>query len=143
MSTQAGARAIRSVIEAAKAAWTDYTLLVDYDNRDPVDLAALTDPYVCVDILWLDGEQMDMGTSPLTTKYGQIILAAGVKEGAGTDLLLKLLDHMERYLQLRDDIGASVRTQAASLTKPRTLKGFYYQPLIVPFWMTVQSPTTP
>lgn len=135
MSMQNANRAIRTVIEAAKTAWTDYTLKVDYENRDATALADQTNPYLAVDIVWLDGEQLDLGPSPLTEKIGQIVLAVGVKEGAGTDKVLKLLDHLETYLEMKDNIGSGVRTHASVPTKARVFKGFYYQPLIIPFWM--------
>ncbi len=133
-------QAIVTETERAKTAWTAYSLLVDYDNKDRIDLESLTTPYVCVDIVWLDGQQMDLGRQPLVTDYGQIVVAAGVKEGGGTNSLLKLLDHFKPYLQLRDNIGASVRTEAAMLTRPVTRRGFYFQPMLVPFWVTAQAP---
>lgn len=134
-------------VERAKAAWNNaakaYQLLVEYDNRSTVDLAVQQVPYLMVDIVWGKSRQMDLGVSPLVTDYGQIVLAAGVKEGQGTASLLSLLDFVRPYLQLRNPLG-SVRTEEATLgPKPLLVGGFYYQTMRVPFWATAQAPDVP
>jgi hypothetical protein len=134
-------------IERAKDAWNaggnGYQLKVEYDNRSTVDLAALTSPYLMVDIVWGKSDQLDLGSSPLVCDYGQIILAAGAKEGQGTAGLLKLLQFYRPYLQLRSPLG-SVRTQAAVMgLKPILQGGYYYQTLMVPFWSIEAAPAVP
>lgn len=130
-------------IERAKTAWIDYPLRVDYDNLSVTDLATQEDPYLMVDILWGDSQQLDLGESPLVADYGLIALAAGVKEGQGTASLLKLLYHFRPYLQLRDNLGV-VRTRAAGLAqKPVVRGGFYYMTMMVPFWTVNQAPSVP
>ena len=134
MSLDANRSAIVSAVEAARLAWTgSYTLNIEYDNRDTVDLAAQLDPYLMIDIVYMDGRQMDLGKAPLIGDYGQIMLAAGVKKGAGTDGVMKLLQFIRPYLELKDTMG-SVRTSAAKLTKYVEANGFYYQPMLIPFW---------
>jgi hypothetical protein len=134
---------ITTEIERAKAAWTAYTLQIEYDNKAEVDLAALTTPYLMVDIIWGAGGEIDVGKYPLVRDIGSIILAAGVKEGKGTSDLLKLLQHFRPYLQLRDNLG-QVRTHAAYLgARPTRLGGFYYQTMTIPFWSIEQAPVVP
>lgn len=134
--------AIVAEIERAKAAWSAYTLLVDYENKGQIDLSQVTVAYLAVDIVGLDGEQLDLGDSPLTQAGGQIVLAAGAKDGSGTVEQLKLLDHFTPYLQLRDDL-AGVRTRVARRQPPRVAGGFYYLPLIVSWWAVEVSPPVP
>jgi hypothetical protein len=134
---------IRTEIERAKAAWTAYTLKIEYDNRDSVDLAALTDPYLMVDIVWGDAQQMDIGQRPLVSDYGSIIVAAGCKVGAGKAPLLALLDFFRPYLQLRNPLG-TVKTHVAHVDpRPVEKDGYYYQTMTVPFWSQAQAPVVP
>jgi hypothetical protein len=147
MSTQLMRQGIVTVIEQARAAWNagghGYQLLVDYENRNAVDLASQVDPYLAVDIVFRDGEQIDLGDSPVVCDDGQIMLAVGVKEGSGTQKASELLDFIRPYLQLRDDIPNGVRTRVGRPQPPKTLVGFYYLPLVVGFWRHAQAPATP
>lgn len=130
-------------IERAKEAWGLYPLLVDYDNRPAIDLAQQEDPYLMVDILWGEAQQLDLGQNPLVADYGLIALAAGVKEGRGTVGLLKLLSHFRPYLQLRDDLGV-VRTKVGTIgARPLEKNGFFYLTLLIPFWTVAQAPAAP
>lgn len=146
MSIVTAAQAIRAALEQARADWNavpgNYALEIEYDNRNTVDRANLQSPYLTVDIVWQDGQQMDLGLNPLVQDLGHIVLAAGVKEGAGSLDLLTLLTFIRPYLQLRDDLGPA-RTQAAGLQKEVYHEGFYYQPMLVPFWLVEASGVAP
>lgn len=140
MSRDVDTQAIRTRIETAKAAWSAYTLLVDYENLGDIDLAAQVNPYLAVDIVYLDGEQLDLSDNPLVGDFGSIVIAAGVKEGSGTRGLIQLLDHFRPYLQLKDDIG-NVRTKAARMSKaPVPRMGFYFLTMTIPFWSITVAP---
>lgn len=143
MTAEATRAAITTEIERAKAAWSAYTLLVDYENLEDINLAQQVQPYVSVDIVFLDGAQLDLGSNPLVADYGSIIIAAGAKEGTGTAPLLKLLDHFRPYLQLRDNLGSNVRTQAGKIQKGQSRLGFYYLPMTIPFWVQNVAPAVP
>jgi hypothetical protein len=134
-------------IERAKAAWNavpgNYALLVDYENSNAVDLALQTDPYLAVDIVFRDGEQIDLNPDPTICDDGQIMVMAGVKEGFGTQKAEALRDFIRPYLQLRDDLANGVRTHAAKPYPPRPARGFYYLPLVVTFWRHSVAPATP
>jgi hypothetical protein len=140
MTVESNRQSIVTVIEQAKAAWLDYTLAIDYENRQLLNLADQVDPYLAVDIVYMDGDQLDLGPNPLVCDYGQIVISAGMKEGGGTAKLMALLDHFRPYLQLRDDIG-DVRTQAARIHKGVPRAGFWYVPMSIPFWTIAPAPT--
>lgn len=144
MSLDAARQAIFTEVERARAAWTAYTLQVEYENRDRVDLSKVTKSYACLDILWARASQMDLGLRPKVNDYGTILLTVGTKQGNGSTDLLKLLDHFRPYLQLRDNIGGGVRTQEGHIQKPYpAADGFYYYPLSVPFWVENVAPPVP
>lgn len=138
--------AIRAEIERAKAAWDllpgSYPLLVDYENKSQIDLSKVLRGYLIVDIVYRSGDQMDLGDRPTKRNRGQIMLAAGAKEGNGTAEQVKLLDHFEPYLQLRDNLGI-VRTHAAQRYPASSRNGFYYLPLVVGFWSDAETPAVP
>lgn len=137
--------AIVTEIERAKAAWAtagNGTLIVDYENNENLDLSAITGAYLAVDIVGIDGQRLDMGKLPLLQDGGQIVLAAGAKEGTGTTAQLKLLDFFRPYLQLRDDLGP-VRTREGHRQPPRTARGFYYLPMLISYWSVSVAQATP
>lgn len=146
MSNALVRQTIVSEIERAKAAWDlvypASPLPVDYENQNKVDLAT-TDLYLAVDIIFRDGEQVDMNPDPTLCDDGTIVVAAGIKEGMGTQRAEALRDFIRPYLQLRDDLANGVRTQAAKPYPPKTAKGFYYLPLTTYFWRHAVAPTTP
>jgi hypothetical protein len=143
---QADQIAIRTEIERAKTAWDalpgSYPLLIDYENKGQIDLSKVLKGYLVVDIVYRDGDQLDLGDRPLTNDRGQIMLAAGAKDGGGTVEQLKLLDHFRPYLQLRDNLG-NVRTHAARRYQPTRANGFYYLPMVIGFWSVGVSPAVP
>jgi hypothetical protein len=125
-------QSIVTAIEAAKLTFTDYPLVIEYDNRMLVDTATQVNPFLCVDIKFLDGRQADLSSSPIHRKIGQIHLQAVVKEGSGTAKALQLMEHFYQPLQ-RGQFGG-VRTHMATFAKEMVFKGWVYYPAIVPFW---------
>lgn len=133
MSYESNQQAVRTAIEAARVAWTDYTLRVEYDNADAAQPVG-SDPFLAVEMVYLGGGQLDLGKSPLVQDMGQIILLASVLNGAGNAKCLKLLEHFRPYLELKDTGLGAVRTHAAYLQKPREPRGLYVLPMIIGFW---------
>ena len=132
MTYEANQQAVRTAVEAARAAWADYALVVQYDNAGVVQADTVT-PYLAVEMIYLGGDQLDLGKHPLVEDSGQIILTAVVQQGAGSAKCLNLLDHVRTYLELKDNLGA-VRTHAAKLQKPVYPSGLYVLPMIIGFW---------
>ena len=122
---------IRTVVEQLRTAWTDYPLLVEYDNKDTINLAEQTDPFLCVSIINLAGGQLDLGAAPRTRQWGQIQLAVAVKKGQGVADLEELMDFLAPYFSMKD--FATVRCQAFSVQKDRPEKEWLYRPAIIPF----------
>ena len=125
-------QSIVTAVEAAKASFTGYPLVIEYDNRIIVDTATQLDPFLVVNIRFLDGAQADLSANPIHRKVGQIHLQAATKEGAGSAKALVLLEHFYRALQ-RSQFGG-VRTRMASFAREQALKGWVYYPALVPFW---------
>mgnify|MGYP000852429071 FL=1 len=142
MGFETAQQAIRTEIERARAAWSAYPLLVDYENREDIDLSKVTEAYLTVDIVYREGQQLSLGLNPLVADRGQIMVAAGAKAGTGTAKQMRLLDHFRPYLQLRDNLG-EVRTHAAQAYPGVAARGFYFIPMVVGFWIVAPAPTAP
>jgi len=125
-------QSIVTAVEAAKAAFSAYPLSIEYDNRMIIDHATQVNPYLCVNIRFLDGSQADLSTSPIHRKIGQIHLQAVVKEGDGTAKAYQLLDHFAPRLH-RTTLGG-VYTKMASYVREMPHLGWVYYPAIIPFW---------
>lgn len=125
-------QSIVAAIETAKTTFTDYPLVIEYDNRMLIDHSTQINPYLCVDIRFMAGEQADLSVNPIHRKIGQIHLQAVVKEGAGMAKALQLLDHFSPLIQ-RKTLGG-VYTRMATFTKEQMYKGWVYYPAIIPFW---------
>ena len=125
-------QSIVTAIEAAKATFTDYPLVIEYDNRVIVDTAAQINPFLCVSIKFLDGWQADLADNPIHRKIGQVHLQAAAKAGSGSAKALQLVEHFYQALQ-RKTLGG-VRTQMARFAKEQPDKGWVYYPALVPFW---------
>lgn len=123
---------VATAVQTAAAAWSAYTLKVQYENRDLVDLAVQTEPFVAVETVFMRGHQADMGPKPLTVQYGQIVLVAMVKQGGGTQAATALLDHFVSYLELKN--LPTIRTHSAVADKRFPKLGWEGYPLVIPFW---------
>lgn len=133
MSREAARVEIVTAIEALKTAWTGgYTPVIDYDNRELVNIAGQTNPYLSVELVYLDGQQMDLGPQPLVGTYGQIWLAVLVKRGKGTSQANALMDYFEKGLQLQR--WTLVSTQVKRPQPARQLKENYALVSLIDFW---------
>lgn len=110
----------------------DYPLVVETTNRDLVDQALQTNPYLQVVVATMGGEQAELGPNPTIKRTGQILLSAVVKDGAGVADAEALLDFVLPYFSTRQ-LGI-VQCQAAYPVQGRLLHGWWYQPAIVPFY---------
>jgi hypothetical protein len=123
---------IANAVQAVKTAWVTYPLVVETDNRNSVDYSTQSNPFLQVDVNFIDGEQLDLSATPRTITYGQIILSAVTKDGAGSLQGLTLLDFAIPYFQMQD--FPVVRTKAAEPQRSKLLRGWYYQPVLINFW---------
>lgn len=133
MSLESVRVAINTAIESAKVGFSPgYTLVIEYDNRDVVDLQTQTNPFLSVEIKLIDGEQASLGTNAVHRLHGQLYLIACVKEGNGMKAANTLLDWF--YPKLHAKSFGTVHTRMATLAAPTTHLGWVYYPIIIPFW---------
>lgn len=123
---------IATAVAAAAAAWVTYPLVVEMDNRSAVNYDTQQKPFLQVDTYYLGGDQLDLADSPMVKQYGQILLSVASKEGTGVSDSAALVDFLIPYFELKN--FAVVRTNAAEPQRARTLRGWYYQPVLIPFW---------
>lgn len=139
--------AVRTELERAKTAWDNANptnpLLIDYENGEGIDLASVTTAYLMVDVVGRGGDQLDLGANPSQRMDGQIMLAAGAKEGTGTMAQSAILDFVYPYLQRRDNLLNGVRTEVAHLAPPKYGQGFYYLNMMIYFWRDSSVPAAP
>lgn len=131
MSRESFRVAFTALVEARKSSWSGYTLLIEYDNRLVVNTQTQTNPFLCVKILYVSGDQATLGTYPIQRDYGQIHLAAVVKENSGVAQANALLDFFVPSLRLRTADGT--RLYASRPQKEQVFKGWVYFPVLIPF----------
>lgn len=141
LSTDAARAELAGMIEAARAAWTAYALPVESENRGMIDLAApeAQQPFLSWEIAWRSGVQASLGVNPLGRQYGQLVVAAKVKEGTGSSGCQKLLDHLAAFVENRQ--GTLVNTGIAQVHQAAQAQGWYALPMIVVFWYDRIIPT--
>lgn len=132
MSLELARQAITSRIEQVKAQYTNPNIIIEYDNRTLVDRATQKDPFIMVDILYLSGEQASIGLDTYVRTYGQILFSSCVKENTGLKAAAEIVDFFSARLEIRE--FNSVRTFGASPQKFQETLGWYYLPVVIPFY---------
>ena len=119
---------------AAKAAWAGppTPLALEFQNVTVIDLERQTVPYVCVEIHFLDGEQLSFGQTKVVADYGQIHIIAHTPGNAGTLTGQKILDHFRTFFELKN--FSVIRTKTAQGAASYESKGWDCWPLVIPFW---------
>lgn len=135
MSLESARQSIVAAVEAAKVGCPGGVPVIEYDNRILVDTQTASDPFLCVEIHFISGEQADLSNAPRHRFYGQIHLKAAAKEGDGTAKQLAILTHF--YTQLQRKQFGIVRTKASTMAPRMPHKGWLYYPCILPFWFDV------
>lgn len=131
--TQAIARReIATAIETARLTWVGFPLLVEQENRTVIDHATQVNPYVAVDVLFDDADQLDLGPSPLQRVLGRVYLCVAVKEGEGVAKSTQVMEHMIKSLSFK--AWTLVQTKVASPRNPVARKGWYCLLTTVDFW---------
>jgi hypothetical protein len=134
MSFEAARADMVTAAQAALATWVGppSPLVLSYQNRALVDPDHQLDPYLCVDMYHLDGEQLSLGGTVVLANYGQIHLVAHARENAGTLLCQRILDHFGPYFELQT--FSMIRTHASRGAASYSKGGWECWPLIIPFW---------
>ena len=132
MTTREGFRqAVNVKVEARKALWTAYPLIIEYDNRLIADTQTQINPFLCVKIEYISGEQVDFGRAPNHRVYGSLVLAAAVKANSGVKQANDLLQHFYPACHLTTISGA--RMWGAQFEKDKPHLGWVYYPVSIPF----------
>ena len=132
MTTASITEAIVSAIEAKKASWSTYPLVIEYDNRIIVDLKTQTNPFLDARVIFMDGEQVNLGVNPRTRFFGQLHLSAVVREGSGWKQARDLLDFFIPALAVQT-LGGTVRMAGSRPAKQHPHLGWVYYPVLFPF----------
>lgn len=125
--------AVVAKVESLKATFTDYPLVIEYTNGNVVNTADQVDPYLKVRIVYQDGAQIDLATSPGHRLMGTVVLEACVKQGTGTKAANELLGHFYPAMHMRDTIPP-LRTLASRFAPGPTRDGWAIEAALIPFW---------
>ncbi|WP_454735368.1 hypothetical protein [Cupriavidus necator] len=132
MSMEQARQDLYTAVEAARAAWPAGGLKLQTENKNLVDRATQTAPYVAASVMFMGGEQASIGAKPLVATFGHLVLGFCAKEDQGTADLYKLADHFAQYVEFKQ--FTSVRTRSMLPQKAVPDKGWYVVPVLVPFW---------
>jgi hypothetical protein len=105
-----------------------------YANSGIPDLDKVVRPYVNVMFSWLGTEQIELGSGSGQRErtMGLMEIRVFVKEGDGERAALQLAVSLREHFKRKNFSGVQVRTP--SLLDPETQKGWYAQPIVVPFF---------
>lgn len=127
---------IRDTLVAEVETWAlaNATVPRFYANTDIPDLDQVVWPFVAVMFQWLGTDQIELGAGSDQTErtMGAMELRVFVKEGEGERESLGLAVSLRQHFKRRNFGGVQVRTPA--LLDPETQKGWYAQPIVVPFF---------
>ena len=124
--------AITTRLEAVKATWTEYPLIVEYTNSVAVNPSEQTNPWLKASILYHSGEQVGLGIKANYRALGTLLLEARDRPGRGNARVNRLIEHFFRPMHMTDLINP-VRTYAARLVSATTDE-WIAETAIIPFW---------
>lgn len=124
-------QAVVALVEARRALWVGHPLTIEWEGRAIVDTQTHADPFLCVRVIYIDGEQVELGTNPNHRVWGQVHLAAAVRDGWGVAQANTLLDFFTPALHMRT-VG-SLRLAGARPTPKKPHLGWEYHPVLIPF----------
>lgn len=105
---------------------------VQYRNRNTVDLAKQTAPFVSLEIVWNDGEQVEMGPNPRGRMRGAAWLGVWVKEGQGVKVGGQIMSALTRLFKTVSFGGVTAMMPVP--LPPADQKGWEAQRLRVPLY---------
>ena len=126
-------KVVTTKIEALRATFPDYPLVIEYDNLETVNQSTQSNTYLSVTFRYMDGYQVNLGPSSETRALGTIVIEAFDKYGSGTARQNRLLDHFYRGLHKTDSMQP-VRTLAARFASKPVQAGWAAQAALIPFW---------
>lgn len=128
---------VTSKVEALRASFKAYPLLVEYDNVITVNRSTQTLPFLAVDLVYMDGYQTSLGVGNNHRVLGTLIIEANDKVGQGTSRMNTLVDHFYRGLSQTDSLFP-MRLHSARFTSKQPFNGWVAQAAVIPFWYDSQ-----
>ena len=120
------------------------TLLASYGALDVefysgkiINRATQVAPFLRIEIVYNDGDQIDIGPDGWTRVMGIILVEALAKEGTGVSVQNRILDHFYRGLHKTDSMPP-VRTLAARFDSGGVDQGWRSEGAVIPFWYDTQ-----
>lgn len=113
------------------------TLDVEYYSGKTINRATQVDPFLRIEILYNDGDQIDIGPDGWTRVIGIILVEALAKEGSGVSVQNRILDHFYRGMHKTDKMPP-VRTLAARFDSGGVDQGWRSEGAVIPFWYDTQ-----
>lgn len=132
MSREAIRYAVAAKVEQLVAESPDPDLIVEFDNQLIVDTNTQQDPFMCVKVKLVDGEQIDLASSPTHRFRGNIELAVALPKNQGSSRALKILDYY--YPKIHKNNFSGVRTYMATTAADTEHMGWMYYAVAIPFW---------
>jgi len=119
-------------LEQLKSLWTAFPLAIEYDNLAKVNLATQSEPYICFNIVYQDGNQIGLGYKSGFRVMGTLVLEVKVKEGSGNAKANLLLDHFVSPIHMTDSL-VPLRTMASKYASKSAVNGWTTQAALIPF----------
>lgn len=127
---------LRGVMTLRAQEWSEWPLAVQYENKNLIDLTTVEQPFVTQDLVFFGGGQADLNPQSKNVAYGQILLAACVKEDSGSVLARRLINFLRPAFEKQDFSGLPEGVQLSSFaafpSRARPFQGWECYPLIVP-----------
>ena len=118
-------------VEALRATYAGCPLEIEYDNRDNIDMQNQRDPFLCVEVMYIGGQQADLSNKPVHRIPGMLVLTAKTRDGMGSAAGYKLLEHFYPNLQWR--VIGNVRLEMSEFSRPRLVGGWWGVSTLIPF----------
>jgi hypothetical protein len=118
-------------IEKHRESFSRYPLEVEYDNRSSVDMQSQTNPFLSVEVMYIDGYQADLSNKPVHRIVGMLVLTAKTREGMGSSEGYRLLEHF--YPKVQWQVLGGVRLDMAKMVRPRLVNGWWAVSATIPF----------
>lgn len=124
---------VRIAGQALAATWTDYPLIIEYDNFELVNFETQQNPFLRILFRPMGGNQADLAKRPIHRVPAMLTIEAWDKKGKGNARMDKLLSHFYPSFQMTDR-HMPLRTFAAQLFNREPGKGWEVTFASIPAW---------
>lgn len=107
-------------------------LPIYYEDAETVDLDAVGDQFIKVEIEFVDAHQASIGEEPLERTLGFVVFSVFTKEGIGARAALGVFDTLRSAISCQNLGG--VQLEAVRPGDVERQKGWVNREFLVPFW---------